>query len=52
MEKQEGKQRQPSGNMSNYSSIQEKIEKCQEMAGYNESLKPNYYRELNKKDRR
>ena len=52
MEEQKENQRQPSGNISNYNSIEEKVQKCREMAGYNESLKPSYYRELNKEDRR
>jgi hypothetical protein len=42
----------PSGNIEYYNSIEEKVKKCREMAGYNESLKPSYYRELNKEDRR
>ena len=32
----------PSGNISDYNSIEEKEEMCKDMAGYNESLTVNY----------
>ena len=49
MEEQKGNQRQPSGNISNYNSIEEKEEKCKEMVGYNESLTVGSYIEKTKK---
>ena len=49
MEEQKGQQRQPSGNISNYNSIEEKEEKCKEMVGYNESLTVGSYIEKTKK---
>lgn len=52
MEEQKQGNPNPSGNIAYYDSIEEKVEKCKDMAGYNESLKPSYYRELNKEDRR
>jgi len=39
----------PSGNISDYNSIEEKEEMCKDMAGYNESLTVNYQQDKIKK---
>lgn len=39
----------PSGNISDYNSIEEKEEMCKDMAGYNESLTVNYQQNKIKK---